>query len=122
MSEGVRPPRRQIDSRAMHRLGSVDLKMHFLLILIVILPIYEVQSNISVASYYVWWWDGAYCIPMCLSTPYPSWVLLITILYSCEARLASKADATPGSFCTCLLEELDCRGEKTPSPELVLLI
>ena len=28
----------------------------------------------------------------------------------------SKADATTGSFCTCLLGELDCRGEKTPSP------
>jgi hypothetical protein len=34
----------------------------------------------------------------------------------------SKNDAATGSFCTCLLGELDCRGEKTPSPELVLLI
>jgi hypothetical protein len=39
-----------------------------------------------------------------------------------RAQLASKADATTGSFCTHLLGELDCRGEKTPSPELVLLI
>jgi hypothetical protein len=35
---------------------------------------------------------------------------------SCERRLASKADATPGSFCTRLLGELDCRGEKDPKP------
>jgi hypothetical protein len=34
----------------------------------------------------------------------------------------SKNDAATGSFCTRLLGELDCRGEKTPSPELVLLI
>ena len=33
-----------------------------------------------------------------------------------------KADAATGSFCTRSLGELDCRGEKTPSPELVLLI
>jgi hypothetical protein len=33
-----------------------------------------------------------------------------------SARLASKKDATTGSFCTHLLGELDCRGEKTPSP------
>jgi hypothetical protein len=38
------------------------------------------------------------------------------------ARLASKNDAATGSFCTRLLGELDCRGEETPSPELVLLI
>jgi hypothetical protein len=36
--------------------------------------------------------------------------------------LASSNDAATGSFCTCLLGELDCRGEETPSPELVLLI
>jgi hypothetical protein len=30
--------------------------------------------------------------------------------------------AATGSFCTRLLGELDCRGEETPSPELVLLI
>jgi hypothetical protein len=34
----------------------------------------------------------------------------------------SKNDAATGSFCTCLLGELDCRGEETPSPELVLVI
>ena len=33
-----------------------------------------------------------------------------------RTRLASKTDATIGSFCTRLLGELDCRGEKTPSP------
>jgi hypothetical protein len=38
------------------------------------------------------------------------------------AQLTSKNDAETGSFCTCLLRELDCRGEETPSPELVLLI
>jgi hypothetical protein len=43
-------------------------------------------------------------------------------LYIVSAGLASKADATTGSFCTRLLGELECRGEKTPSPELVLLI
>jgi hypothetical protein len=40
----------------------------------------------------------------------------------CAPWLASKNDAATGSFCTCLLGELDCRGEDTPSPELVLLI
>jgi hypothetical protein len=39
-----------------------------------------------------------------------------------RARLASSNDAATGSFCTHLLGELDCRGEETPSPELVLLI
>jgi hypothetical protein len=39
-----------------------------------------------------------------------------------RAGLASSNDAATGSFCTCLLGELDCRGEKTPSPELVLLL
>jgi hypothetical protein len=34
----------------------------------------------------------------------------------------SKNDTATGSFCTCLLGELDCRGEETLSPELVLLI
>jgi hypothetical protein len=38
-----------------------------------------------------------------------------------RALLARKNDAATGSFCTCLLGELDCRGEKTLSPELVLL-
>jgi hypothetical protein len=38
-----------------------------------------------------------------------------------RARLARKNDAATGSFCTRLLRELDCRGEKTLSPELVLL-
>jgi hypothetical protein len=38
-----------------------------------------------------------------------------------RARLARKNDAATGSFCTRLLGELDCRGEKTLSPELVLL-
>lgn len=50
--QGVRPPRRQLQSCA--RLGLVDLKMYFLLILIVNLSICEVQSNISIASYCVW--------------------------------------------------------------------
>jgi hypothetical protein len=36
--------------------------------------------------------------------------------------LASSNDAATGSFCTRLLGEFDCRGEETPSPELVLLI
>jgi hypothetical protein len=39
-----------------------------------------------------------------------------------HTQLASKNDAATGSFCTRLLGELDCRGEETPSPELVLLI
>jgi hypothetical protein len=39
-----------------------------------------------------------------------------------RARLARKNDAATGSFCTRLLGELDCRGEKTSSPELVLLL
>ena len=39
-----------------------------------------------------------------------------------RARLARKNDATTGSFCTRLLGELECRGEKTSSPELVLLL
>jgi hypothetical protein len=47
-------------------------------------------------------------------------IYLLFLLVS--TQLASKAEATPGSFCTRLLGELDCRGEKTSSPELVLLI
>ena len=43
------------------------------------------------------------------------WVLV-------HAGLASSNDAATGSFCTRLLGELDCRGEETLSPELVLLI
>jgi hypothetical protein len=39
-----------------------------------------------------------------------------------RARLARKNDAATGSFCTRLLGELDCRDEKTSSPELVLLL
>jgi hypothetical protein len=39
-----------------------------------------------------------------------------------RARLARKNDTATGSFCTRLLGELDCRGEKTSSPELVLLL
>jgi hypothetical protein len=39
-----------------------------------------------------------------------------------RARLASKNNAATGSSCTRLLGEFDCRGEETPSPELVLLI
>jgi hypothetical protein len=39
-----------------------------------------------------------------------------------RVRLASRNDAATGSFCTRLWGELDCRGEETPSPELVLLI
>jgi hypothetical protein len=42
--------------------------------------------------------------------------------YLACARLARKNNAATGSFCTRLLGELDCRGEKTPSPELVLLL
>jgi hypothetical protein len=38
------------------------------------------------------------------------------------ARSTSKNNAATGSFCTRLLGELDCRGEKTSSPELVLLL
>jgi hypothetical protein len=34
----------------------------------------------------------------------------------------SKNDAATGSFCTRLFGELDCRGEKTFCPELVLLL
>jgi hypothetical protein len=37
-------------------------------------------------------------------------------LQTVSTWLASKKDATTGSFCTRLLRELDCRGEKTPSP------
>nr|AAI29815.1 Ccdc79 protein [Mus musculus] len=40
-------------------------------------------------------------------------------LHLARARLARKNDAATGSFCTRLLGELDCRGEKTSSPELV---
>jgi hypothetical protein len=50
-----------------------------------------------------------------LSDNGPSFVLA-------RAGLASSNDAATGSFCTRLLGELDCRGEETPSPELVLLI
>jgi hypothetical protein len=39
-----------------------------------------------------------------------------------HAGLASSNDTATGSFRTRLLGELDCRGEETPSPELVLLI
>jgi hypothetical protein len=39
-----------------------------------------------------------------------------------RAGLASSNDAATGSFCTGLLGELDCRGEESLSPELVLLI
>jgi hypothetical protein len=47
---------------------------------------------------------------------------LISLVTLACARLTSKNDAATGSFCTHLLGELDCRGEETPSPELVLLI
>ena len=43
-------------------------------------------------------------------------------MFLARARLARKNDAATGSFCTRLLGELDCRGEKTSSPELVLLL
>jgi hypothetical protein len=43
-------------------------------------------------------------------------------MYLARAQLARKNDAATGSFCTRLLGELDCRGEKTSSPELVLLL
>jgi hypothetical protein len=49
-------------------------------------------------------------------------VIQLLRMRTVSARLTSKADNTTGSFCTRLLGELDCRGEKTPSPELVLLI
>ena len=52
----------------------------------------------------------------------PSVSNLSAALLLARARLASKNDAATGSFCTLLLGELDCRGEETPSPELVLLI
>jgi hypothetical protein len=60
------------------------------------------------------WWlllsvsAGAFAIAGLL----PCWV----------ARLARKNNAATGSFCTRLLGKLDCRGEKTSSPELVLLL
>jgi hypothetical protein len=44
------------------------------------------------------------------------------VMILARARLARKNDAATGSFCTRLLGELDCRGEKTSSPELVLLL
>jgi hypothetical protein len=56
-----------------------------------------------------------YTISNLLSTFLPKGLLA-------RARLARKNDAATGSFCTRLLGELDCRGEKTLSPELVLLI
>jgi hypothetical protein len=40
----------------------------------------------------------------------------------CALDSTIKNYAATGSFCTRLLGELDCRGEETPSPELVLLI
>ena len=64
------------------------------------------------------WWlllsvsVGAFAIAGLL----PCWVALA------RARLARKNNAATGSFCTRLLGELDCRGEKTSSPELVLLL
>jgi hypothetical protein len=48
--------------------------------------------------------------------------LLALYLPLARAQLARKNDAATGSFCTRLLGELDCRGEKTSSPELVLLL
>jgi hypothetical protein len=39
-----------------------------------------------------------------------------------HAGLDQQEDAATGSFCTRLLGELDCRGEETLSPELVLLL
>jgi hypothetical protein len=39
-----------------------------------------------------------------------------------NAPLASKKDATTGSFCTRLLGELDCEGDRPPAPEIALLI
>ena len=46
----------------------------------------------------------------------------LKIIALVRIRHASKNDAATGSFCTPLLGELDCRGEETPSPELMLLI
>jgi hypothetical protein len=57
---------------------------------------------------------------VCTTKPGPeSSILSLTLA---RAGLASKNDAATESFCTCLLGELDCRGEVTPSPELVLLL
>jgi hypothetical protein len=44
------------------------------------------------------------------------WVRALEASWSVSAQLDSKKDAKTGSFCTRLLGELDCRGEKTPSP------
>jgi hypothetical protein len=47
--------------------------------------------------------------------------LQVSFYLAC-AGLASSNNAATESFCTRLLGELDCRGEETLSPELVLLI
>uniref|UniRef100_D6RJK3 HFM1, ATP-dependent DNA helicase homolog n=1 Tax=Mus musculus TaxID=10090 RepID=D6RJK3_MOUSE len=44
------------------------------------------------------------------------------LFFSSPDETENKNDAATGSFCTRLLGELDCRGEKTSSPELVLLL
>jgi hypothetical protein len=43
--------------------------------------------------------------------------MCIHIWATVDARLASKKDATTGFFCTRLLGELDCEGERPPSPK-----
>jgi hypothetical protein len=44
-------------------------------------------------------------------------------IHNVSARLASKADATTGSFCNMFIgRAFTAVGKKTPSPELVLLI
>jgi hypothetical protein len=49
-------------------------------------------------------------------------ILFPTLLREIQGRFlrspdsTSKNDAAAGSFCTCLLGELDCRGEETPEP------
>ena len=53
---------------------------------------------------------------------FKKFLIYIGSLFLARARLARKKDAATGSFCTRLLGELDCRGKKTPSPELVLLL
>jgi hypothetical protein len=51
-----------------------------------------------------------------------SMIVVAKTQHLARAGLASSNDTATGSFCTSLLGELDCSGEETPSPELVLLI
>jgi hypothetical protein len=83
------------------------------------------HATVSVCAC-VWVWVCVYVYsktefrPSCLHNKHVDSQVTSTAL--ARARLARKNDAATGSFCTRLLGELDCRGEKTPSPELVLLL